>query len=262
MLIDSHCHILDNRLDADSEACGMTADGLSAIVESAYDLSSSHKAADLADRYARIFCTVGCHPEEAGGYKESDRDEYLELCTRPKVVAVGEIGLDYCYEISPRDVQKKVFLHQLYTAHEAKKPVVLHIRDALGDAFELLSAHKSLLTDGMLLHCYGGSREMAERFTKEFDAYFSFGGVITFKNAKKDDIVRAIPRDRLMLETDCPYMTPVPYRGQTNRPAYVAFVAEKAAQILETSKEEIAQTTALNACRFYRLPEYVCKQED
>lgn len=250
MLIDSHCHLLDERLNAEEEIARMKEDGLLAVVENGFDLDSSRRASELAQRHEGVYCAVGCHPEEAGGYKAEDEEEYLALCALPKTVAVGEIGLDYYYEIAPRDVQRKVFIAQLIWAHKAKKPVNLHIRDAYGDAFAILSECRELLENGVLLHCYGGSREMAERFS-EFDAYFAFGGVITFKNAKKDDIVRAVPKDRLLAETDCPYMAPVPFRGQVNRPAYVRYVVEKMAQILGVTFDGAERLTAENARRYY-----------
>lgn len=250
MLIDSHCHLLDERLDAEEEIARMPEDGLVAVVENGFDLSSSRRASALAEGHAGVYCAVGCHPEEAAGFEKGHVDEYLALAALPKTVAVGEIGLDYCYEIAPRSVQRQVFITQLEMAHRAKKPVNLHIRDAYGDAFAILSECRELLENGVLLHCYGGSREMAERFS-EFDAYFAFGGVITFKNAKKDDIVRAVPKDRLLAETDCPYMTPVPFRGQVNRPAYVRYVVEKMAQILGVTFDGAERLTAENARRYY-----------
>lgn len=251
MLIDSHCHLLDERLNAEEEIARMPEDGLLAVVENGFDLSSSYRASALAEGHERVYCAVGCHPEDAGGFERGHIEEYLRLCALPKTVAVGEIGLDYYYEIAPREVQKKVFIAQLEMAHKAKKPVNLHIRDAYGDAFDIMKECKELLGSGVLLHCYSGSREMAERFTDLCDPYFAFGGVITFKNAKKDDVVRAVPKDRLLLETDCPYMTPVPFRGQVNRPAYVKYVAEKAAQILNMTMDEAEKLTVENTRRYY-----------
>ena len=148
-------------------------------------------------------------------------------------------------------MQKRVFIAQLEMAHKAQKPVNLHIRDAYGDAYDILKECRQLLGNGVLLHCYSGSREMAERFSELCDAYFAIGGVITFKNAKKDEIVRSIPRDRLLVETDCPYMTPVPFRGKVNRPAYVRYVAERLAQILSITFDEAERLTVENTRRYY-----------
>lgn len=252
MLIDSHCHLLDERLNAEEEIARMKEDGLLAVVENGFDLDSSRRASELAQRHEGVYCAVGCHPEEAGGYKAEDEEEYLALCALPKTVAVGEIGLDYYYEIAPRDLQRKVFIAQLIWAHKAKKPVNLHIRDAYGEAYDILKEHRELLTDGFLLHCYGGSAEMAERFA-EMGAYFAFGGVITFKNAKKEDVLKSVPKDRLLFETDCPYMTPEPFRGRVNRPAYVKYVAKKAAEILGMSEEEAGRLSVENTLRYYRI---------
>ncbi len=251
MLIDSHCHLLDERLNAEEEIARMPQDGLLAVVENGFDLPSSRRASALAESHEGVYCAVGCHPEEAGGFERGQEEEYLRLCTLPKTVAVGEIGLDYYYEIASRQVQKRVFIAQLEMAHKAQKPVNLHIRDAYGDAYDILKECRQLLGNGVLLHCYSGSREMAERFSELCDAYFAFGGVITFKNAKKDEIVRSIPRDRLLVETDCPYMTPVPFRGKVNRPAYVRYVAERLAQILSITFDEAERLTVENTRRYY-----------
>ena len=169
MLIDSHCHLLDERLDAEEAIARMPEDGLFAVVENGFDLSSSRRASALAEEHAGVYCAVGCHPEEAAGFEKGHVDEYLALAALPKTVAVGEIGLDYCYEIAPRSVQRQVFITQLEMAHRAKKPVNLHIRDAYGDAFAILSECRELLENGVLLHRYGGSREMVGRFS-ELDA--------------------------------------------------------------------------------------------
>ena len=149
-------------------------------------------------------------------------------------------------------MQRKVFIAQLIWAHKAKKPVNLHIRDAYGEAYAILKEHRELLTDGFLLHCYGGSAEMAERFA-EMGAYFAFGGVITFKNAKKEDVLKSVPKDRLLFETDCPYMTPVPYRGKRNHPKYVYHVAEKLAEIKGLAVEEIINQTYENGRRLFKI---------
>ena len=148
MLIDSHCHLLDERLNAEEEIARMPEDGLLAVVENGFDLSSSYRASALAEGHERVYCAVGCHPEEAGGFERGHIEEYLRLCALPKTVAVGEIGLDYYYEIAPREVQKKVFIAQLEMAHKAKKPVNLHIRDAYGDAFDIMKECKELLGSG------------------------------------------------------------------------------------------------------------------
>lgn len=258
MYIDSHCHILDERLNAEEEIARMPEDGLAALVEHGFDLNSSHRASALAQAHERVYCAVGCHPEEADSFDAAQEEEYLALCALSKTVAVGEIGLDYCYEIASRARQKQVFIAQLELAHRAGKPVDLHIRDAYGDAFDILRECRELLGNGVLLHCYGGSAEMVERFL-QFDAYFAFGGVITFKNAKKDEVVRRVPLDRLLLETDCPYMTPVPFRGKVNRPAYVKYVAQKAGEILGMSAEEAGRLTAENAMRYYRITDIAAR---
>ena len=210
MLIDSHAHILDEALNAEDIVSSMASDDLGAIVIAGVDLSSSESVSVFAESHAGVYCTVGCHPEECQGYNPIDDDTYLRLASLPKSVAIGELGLDYHYDdaASPSN-QKDVMSRMIYLAHKADLPVVLHVRDAYKDSLDVLRADKALLSRGFVMHCYGGSAELVREYC-DLGAYFSLGGVITFKNARKDEVVRAIPSDRLMLETDCPYMTPEP----------------------------------------------------
>ena len=251
-MIDCHTHLDDPRLlpDVQSIAADFEKDGIEFVIDASSDLDGMNNAVALAEKFDRIYATVGFHPSDCEAFCDKTAMLMESYAKNPKVVAVGEIGLDYHYDTPPRETQRKAFVSQLGLAAECGLPVVLHVRDAYGDAFAILSECRQLLKNGVLMHCYGGSREMVERFG-EFDAYFAFGGVITFKNAKKDEIVRAVPKDRLLAETDCPYMTPVPFRGQVNRPAYVRYVVEKMAEILGISAEEAAKLTAENARRYY-----------
>lgn len=254
MLIDTHAHILDDALDAEAIVSSMSEDELSAIVIAGVDLPSSERAARFAALHSGIYCTVGCHPEECGAYDCAHDDKYLELAALPSCVAIGEVGLDYHYDdgASPA-VQRDVLARMLHLAHKADLPIVLHVRDAYKDSLDVLRGNRALLGRGFVMHCYGGSAELVKDYC-DLGAYFSLGGVITFKNARKDDVVRAIPTDRLMLETDCPYMTPEPYRGRPNRPAYVRYVALKMAQILGKDYEQVCSETSANAARiFYKL---------
>lgn len=254
MLIDTHCHLTDERLAGETEniIASLEADGLESVITVGYDEPSSREGAQLAARFADVYCTVGMHPHDASAATQDVYDEFVSLANgNPKVVAIGEIGLDYYYDLSPRETQKKVFAEQLELARFLKLPVCLHVRDAYEDCRRILADHADKLTYGVLLHCYSGSAEMVPVFGK-FDAYFAFGGAITFKNARRNlEALLAVPRDRLLLETDCPYMTPVPYRGQTNFPKYVNLVADKAAEVLGLQRAEVEDITTENAKRLF-----------
>ena len=253
-MIDVHAHICDDTLlpFAEKIVSEMASDGLSAIIDRSYCPRSAKIALENAKKYARVFCTLGVHPAEYIKYSSEIELEFTRLYrTEKKVVAIGEIGLDYHYPELPKDKQWEVFERQLTLAGSLNAPVVLHVRDAIGDAYSILRNHENDLKGGVLLHCYSGSKEMVKQFDR-FDCYYSFGGAVTFKNAtEKPDVIRAISYDRILLETDCPYMTPVPFRGKTNFPAYVGLTCKKIAEILDKSFEDVDQTTEQNAKRLF-----------
>ncbi len=254
-MIDTHVHLNDERLAPEIEEIvgSMSADGISALVNVGYDLPSSELALKQAEKYPDVYCAIGIHPHDATTYNDAAERFLAEASSSPRCVAIGEIGLDYYYDLSPRDKQKEVFVRQLDLAHSLKKPVVIHLRDAYGDMLPLLKDNKDKLEYGILLHCYSGSLELLKEFTK-LGAYFAYGGAITFKNAtEKPAVVRATPLDRLLLETDCPYMTPVPYRGKTNYPRYVSLVRDRVAEILSKDVDEVDEITTLNARRFFNI---------
>lgn len=250
MLIDTHTHLTDERLrDIIPEVLDkMSEAGVGAIVNCGYDRQSCIESVDLADKHKEIYAAVGIHPENFEDYGDDIEEFLTTLAKNEKVVAIGEIGLEYHYECAPHDMQKQMMERQMEIAVKLGLPVILHVRDAYGDAFEILKNAKRLPTR-ILLHCYGGSAEMVREFSR-FDCYFAFGGVVTFAK-NKAPVVSAVPRDRLLLETDCPYMTPVPHRGETNMPAYVSLVCEKIADILGESVEYVADKTTENAKRFF-----------
>ncbi|MDD3946356.1 MAG: TatD family hydrolase [Clostridia bacterium] len=252
MLIDTHAHINDERLlpHAESIALSMPQDNLSHIINVGYDRESSETAFTLAARYGKMFAAVGIHPHDAKSATQDDYDRFCAMAKDPKVVAYGEIGLDYYYDLSDRATQKKVFCEQLELAQGLKKPVIIHLRDAYSDMLSLLKNNPTKLEYGFILHCYSGSAEMVREFAK-LEAYFSFGGAVTFKNANKEPVVRAVPKEKLMLETDCPYMTPVPYRGKDNYPKYISLVSDKIQQWFPD--RDIPQLTSGNARRFFKL---------
>lgn len=254
MLIDTHCHLTDERLkpDADNIIASMESDGLSALITVGYDEQSSVEGYRLAIANTDVYAAVGMHPHDSRLATPALYDLFSDMATDDKVVAVGEIGLDYFYDLSPRDVQGKVFAEQIDLAYSLGLPVILHIRDAYEDARKILFDNKEKLTSGVLLHCYSGSAEYVKIFNK-LDAYYSFGGAITFKNAVHNlESLKAVPYDRLLLETDSPYMTPVPYRGQTNYPRFVNLVCDKAAEVLNRDREDVAEQTTKNAKTLFK----------
>ncbi len=252
MIIDTHAHLSDERLIGriDEIVGGLSGEGIESVFEVGFDLQSSRSAIRLSDKYPQIYAIIGSHPHEAKDFNKEIAAEYVRLASLEKVLAIGEIGLDYYYDLSPRSVQKDVFAQQIEIAYEAKLPIVLHVRDAYQDCLDVLTAYKDKLNKGVLMHCYSSSAEMLKRFDK-FDCYYALGGAITFKNAKKDDVISAIPEDRLLVETDSPYMTPVPYRGQPNEPKYINYVVDKIASVRGIARERVVEITRQNAKRLF-----------
>lgn len=251
-MIDSHAHLCDPRFDDSRQEIikSMAIDGLSAIVEVGADFESSKQAVILAENNDNIFAVVGTHPEGCKEFLPQHYDFYKKASENKKVVGIGEIGLDYYYSKDDIDMQKEVFEKQLQLSIEVKLPVVLHVRDAYKDALDILKNCRDSLNFGVLLHCYSASAEMVREFAK-LDCYFALGGVITFKNAKKDDVIKTIAKDRLLLETDCPYMSPTPFRGQLNQPKYAAYVADKISDVLQISTAEVIRLTQENTLRLF-----------
>lgn len=252
MFVDSHAHLDDEKLRGrEDEIVKAAADnGVNVIINAGCDLATSIASVELSERFSGIYATVGVHPHEADGYNPEVEKELMALATKNKAVAWGEIGLDYHYDFSPRENQKEVLARQLAVADEVKKPIVFHVREAYEDFNNILKNAKTKINSGILLHCYSGSAELAEYYSKEYDAYFSFGGSMTFAKHKAEVLAR-IPKERLLLETDCPYMTPVPYRGTSNEPKYIPINAAKMAELTNLSVEEIEKITTENALRFY-----------
>lgn len=244
MFVDVHAHLDDKAFDDDREQvledikkAGMT------VVNAGSDLQSSRFSVELATNYDFVYACVGIHPHEAAEAPKDYLRELEELARYPKVIAIGEIGLDYYYEFSDRKVQQRVFLEQLELAKSLNLPVVIHNRDAHQDTLSILK--KSAPIKG-LMHCYSGSLETARELLK-LGFYFSFGGVITFKNAKKPKEVAAkLPLENIILETDCPYLTPEPYRGKRNDPTKIPIIAAKLAELHHVSPQEVEDITYAN----------------
>ncbi len=256
MLFDSHAHLDDERYNPDRQALigGLPDRGISYVVNVGADMESSLRSIHLADAYPFIYATVGVHPHDAEGMKDQDLDSLLKMAKHPKVVAIGEIGLDFYYDNSPRDSQRKRFADQLELSIEAGLPVVIHSRDAHGETMDILKSYRSRLK-GCVLHCYSGSWELAKVY-QSLGFYISLGGPVTFKNAVKTvEVAENIDINLLMIETDSPYLTPHPHRGKRNDPGFVSLVAERIAEIRGLKKEELAEITKINACRFFNITE-------
>ena len=254
-LFDTHAHLSDEAFDADRhELIPKLLDaGVEKFIDVACDVRSASRTIELLERYPFVYGTIGMHPHDVRVMNNAMMDEIKKYLEREKMLALGEIGLDYHYDLSPREDQRKWFAEQLDLAKQLGYPVVLHIREAFGDCMDILRAHR----DGLrgVMHCYSGSVETAYECL-DLGLKFSFGGAVTFKNAKKPiEVVSALPLDSIMLETDCPYMTPVPHRGERNDPSFIHFTCEKIAEIKGIDPEEMAQITYDNAVRAFGIKE-------
>lgn len=254
MIFDSHAHYDDGAFDGDREVLfdSMHKVGVDFIVNVGSDMDSNRKTLALVQKYPFIYGAVGVHPTETAALTEEDMQWIKEKAAGPKVVAIGEIGLDYHWDDPDRAVQKKWFERQLVLASEAGLPVIIHSRDAAQDTLSILKSWRENITAGVV-HCFSYTKEIAREYLN-MDYYFGIGGVITFPNAKKlVEAVKYIPMNRILLETDCPYLAPEPYRGKRNQSSYIDFAAKRLAEIKETTKEEILRQTLQNAKNFYRI---------
>lgn len=250
MLFDSHAHLDDESFAGDRneviEKCGQELRG---VLNPGCDMLSSLKAIELAEQYEYIYAAVGFHPHEARLMQDQDLDVFAELAQKNKVVAIGEIGLDYYYDHSPREVQKQVFIKQIDLAKQLNLPIIIHNRDAHGDMMEIVKKEAKGLRG--VFHAYSGSWEMAREILK-LDFMVAFGGSLTFKNAVKTvEVAQNVPNERILLETDSPYLTPVPFRGKRNDPTMVKFVCEKVALLKNKSEQEISKITLTNTLNLF-----------
>ena len=254
MLFDTHAHLNDPAFDADRESliAGLPDKGVCLVMNAGCSLQSSADCITLANTYAHVYASVGSHPDSADEVDDSVLEEYRKLCKlNPKVKAIGEIGLDYHYEDIPREIQQKAFRMQMALAEELGLPVIVHERDAHADGMDIVMEFPKVTG---VFHCFSGSAEMAKQLVAK-GWCIGFTGVLTFKNARRAiEAAQAIPLDRIVLETDCPYMAPDPFRGRRNDPGYLFRMAEKLAEIRNLPVEEIHRITTENGKRLYRIP--------
>lgn len=252
MLFDTHAHLDDERFDEDRESVikQCTEDGVDLILNAGSNIETSVKSISLSKEYPFIYAAVGVHPHDASSMDENTAGVIASLAENKKVRAIGEIGLDYHYDFSSRDVQQKRFIEQIDLARQLKLPIIVHDREAHGDVMEIFKK-ASIEQVGGVVHSFSGSAEMAKECLR-MGLYLSIGGPVTFQNSRKTvEAVREIPLDMLLIETDSPYLTPVPHRGKRNYPGYVRLVAEKVAEIKGISFEEVAQGTMENGKRLF-----------
>jgi TatD DNase family protein len=251
-IFESHSHLQLPEFSEDLEEVMDRAQkaGVIRLINIGIDYETSKMAIELAAQREGYFATVGFHPHNAKDFTPVKGRELLELTKDPSVVGIGEIGLDYHWDNSPRDIQKEVFQWSLKAAAELGKPVVIHTRDAFTDTLELLREHKDSLS-GILIHCFTGTPTEALAFL-ELGAFLSIPGVVTYKNAQElRSAIKVIPKGRLLIETDCPYLAPVPFRGRRNEPAFLVHHLKALGEILEMPPEEVADLTFQNALRFF-----------
>ncbi|MFD0051754.1 TatD family hydrolase [Actinomycetes bacterium NPDC127524] len=252
MLFDTHVHLNDLQFSEDLEEVidRMKEAGVSNVVVVGFDRPTITRAMELVETYEFMYAAVGWHPVDAIDMTDGDLEWIEELSSHPKVVAIGEMGLDYHWDKSPKDVQKEVFRKQIRLARKVKLPIIIHNREATADIVAILKEEHASEVGG-IMHCFSGSAETAKECI-DMNFYISLGGPVTFKNAKKPKEVAAeVPLDRLLIETDCPYLAPHPYRGKRNEPAYVKLVAEQIAEIKGVAPEEIAAVTTQNAKKLF-----------
>jgi TatD DNase family protein len=254
ILIDTHAHLDHERFkdDVDQVIERAKLAQVQSIITVGADLASSRQAVEFARRYPDVIATVGVHPHDADSVSDSVLNEIAILAQDEGVVAIGEIGLDYHYDFSPRDVQRRVFAIQISLARELELPIVVHVREAYQDVMSILKSEHAEDVGG-IVHCFSGDREVAKDCL-DMGFYISVGGILTFANSQElREIIRGLPMDRILLETDAPYLTPVPYRGKRNEPAYVVHVAEALDSLKGITFDEVAETTTLNACKLFGL---------
>lgn len=254
MLFDTHVHLNDKKYANDLvEVIERAKDeGITYMLVVGYDQESNRKAIELSEKYDFIYAAVGWHPVDAKDLTDELFEKLKVQLEHPKVVAVGECGLDYYWDTSPVEKQKEVFIKQIQLAKEINKPLIIHTRDSIKDTFDILKENEAESVGGVM-HCYSGSVEMAQLFIR-LNFKISLGGPVTFKNGRRaQEVATHIPLDKLLVETDAPYLTPHPSRGTRNEPAYVSLVAKKIADLKNIPYEMVAEQTTANACKLFNI---------
>ncbi len=253
MIFDTHAHYNDKQFDNDRDELlrSMPDHGIGLIMNACSNLGEIPQIIEMCEKYPHVYGAVGIHPEDAEGIT----DNYLDILTRyaahPKIKAIGEIGLDYYWTTETKAIQQRILGEQVDLARKLHMPVIIHDREAHADTIRILSEHR-VSECGGVFHCYSGSAEMVRTVTEELGMYVAFGGAITFKNAKKPcEAAKAVPLDRLLIETDCPYMAPVPYRGKRNSSLYLGEVIGKLSELLLMPPDEIERITLENGRRLF-----------
>ncbi|MBO5065761.1 MAG: TatD family hydrolase [Clostridia bacterium] len=250
-IFDSHAHYTDKAFNEDREIMlgSLTESGVCGIINCGADIESSVSSIELANKYDYIYAACGIHPEEADKTPENYIDILRDLAKNEKCVAIGEIGLDYYWRQDTKDLQKDLFEKQILLAKELDLPIIVHDREAHGDTMEILKEH----CPKGVLHCFSGSAETAKEVLK-LGMYIGLGGALTFKNARKAvEVAEMLPLDRLLLETDCPYMAPVPMRGKRNNSSYISFVAQKVAEIKGVDPQTVLDVTMENTRKLFNI---------
>lgn len=250
-IFDTHAHYNDKAFDEDRKKLldSFTESGILGIINCGTDIESSKKSIELSEQYDFMYCAVGFHPEDINKATEKYLEEVRSLSQHKKCVAIGEIGLDYYWVKDNKEEQKRIFTEQIILANELGLPVIIHSRDAHNDTLEILKKHKPR----GVLHCFSGSVEIMKEALK-LGMYIGLGGAVTFKNARVPlEVAKELPPERLLLETDCPYMSPVPMRGKRNQSTYISFVAEKIAEVKNLTREDILTAANKNATSLFNL---------
>lgn len=251
MFVDTHAHINDKRYTNLDETVKFARDmGVKKIIASGNDIKTSEEVVMLAEKYPEVYATIGVHPQDVEGFSEKTIDKLKALAKHDKVVGIGEIGLEYREGATERELQKDAFRSQIMLAQELGLPIVIHSRDAIADTLDVLKGFKNLKG---AFHCFSESAETA-KIVLSLGLYISVGGVVTFKNGRKlQEVVKDVPLECILLETDCPYLTPEPYRGKLNQSGFIPFIAEKIAQIKEVEVNEVASVTTENVRRLFNI---------
>lgn len=257
MIFDSHAHYDDEAFDEDRNELlhSMSSNGVECIVNVGASMETSARSIQLAEQYDNIYAAVGVHPNETGALTENDMQQLVQWSKNPKVVAIGEIGLDYHFLEPEEKVQKNWFRKQLEVAVETRLPVIIHSRDAAKDTMDILKEFQGKLSGGVI-HCYSYSEEMVKEYLK-MGYFIGIGGVLTFKNAKKlKEVASFVPLERIVLETDCPYLAPEPNRGKRNDSTNIRYVVQKMAEIKDVSEQQVIDVTNAAARQLYGIKSY------